>query len=118
MTPARSPPGQYLSLRLTVGEAAPAVRSYSLSSTPTASTYRISVKHEPRGKVSSYLMCLPPPRSCLRDGLADPVRNRPARRGNGQLPGFPASAVLRCGAAGPGVSCRHEGANTRGVTVA
>ncbi|MEU6553221.1 MOSC and FAD-binding oxidoreductase domain-containing protein [Streptomyces sp. NPDC046915] len=48
-------PGQYLSLRLAVGEAAPAVRSYSLSSTPTAGTYRISVKHEPRGKVSGYL---------------------------------------------------------------
>ncbi|MGW7255296.1 MOSC domain-containing protein [Streptomyces sp. NPDC054834] len=48
-------PGQYLSLRLAVGESAPAVRSYSLSSSPTVSTYRISVKHEPRGKVSSYL---------------------------------------------------------------
>ncbi|MET8766783.1 MOSC and FAD-binding oxidoreductase domain-containing protein [Streptomyces sp. NPDC004658] len=48
-------PGQYLSLRLPVGDAAPAVRSYSLSSTPTADTYRISVKHEPRGKVSSYI---------------------------------------------------------------
>jgi ferredoxin-NADP reductase len=48
-------PGQYLSIRLTVGEAAPAVRSYSLSSAPTAGTYRISVKHEPHGKVSSYI---------------------------------------------------------------
>ncbi|MDT0463950.1 MOSC and FAD-binding oxidoreductase domain-containing protein [Streptomyces gibsoniae] len=47
--------GQYLSLRLAVGEAAPAVRSYSLSSTPTAGTYRISVKHEPHGKVSGFI---------------------------------------------------------------
>ncbi|MGV9345632.1 MOSC domain-containing protein [Streptomyces spiralis] len=48
-------PGQYLSIRLPVGEAVPAVRSYSLSSAPTAGTYRISVKHEPHGKVSSYI---------------------------------------------------------------
>lgn len=48
-------PGQYLSLRLAVGEAAPTVRSYSLSAVPTAGTYRISVKHEPHGQVSSYL---------------------------------------------------------------
>ncbi|MGW5663562.1 MOSC domain-containing protein [Streptomyces sp. NPDC003758] len=48
-------PGQYLSIRLDVGAAAPAVRSYSLSSAPTAGTYRISVKHEPHGRVSHYL---------------------------------------------------------------
>ncbi|CAK7284007.1 MOSC domain-containing protein [Streptomyces sp. RM1] len=48
-------PGQYLSVRLAVDDAAPAVRSYSLSSTPAADTYRISVKHEPHGKVSSYI---------------------------------------------------------------
>ncbi|MEU6655288.1 MOSC and FAD-binding oxidoreductase domain-containing protein [Streptomyces sp. NPDC046900] len=48
-------PGQYLSIRLNVGEAAPAVRSYSLSSAPTTGTYRISVKHEPHGRVSGYL---------------------------------------------------------------
>lgn len=48
-------PGQYLSIRLAVGGAAPAVRSYSLSSAPGAGTYRISVKHEPHGQVSSYL---------------------------------------------------------------
>ncbi|MFF0463383.1 MOSC domain-containing protein [Streptomyces mexicanus] len=47
-------PGQYLSLRLPVGDA-PAVRSYSLSLEPSADTYRISVKHEPHGKVSGYL---------------------------------------------------------------
>ncbi|MFF5030038.1 MOSC domain-containing protein [Streptomyces collinus] len=48
-------PGQYLSLRLTTGDGAPAVRSYSLSATPTADTYRVSVKHEPHGQVSGYL---------------------------------------------------------------
>lgn len=48
-------PGQYLSIRLAVGDAAPAVRSYSLSCAPTADTYRISVKHEPHGQVSSYI---------------------------------------------------------------
>jgi ferredoxin-NADP reductase/MOSC domain-containing protein YiiM len=48
-------PGQYLSLRLPVADAAPAVRTYSLSSTSEEGTYRISVKHEPHGKVSSYI---------------------------------------------------------------
>ncbi|GAA5004463.1 MOSC and FAD-binding oxidoreductase domain-containing protein [Streptomyces siamensis] len=50
-----SRPGQYLSIRVPVGDGAPAVRSYSLSSTPTARSYRISVKHEPHGLVSGYL---------------------------------------------------------------
>ncbi|MET8248659.1 MOSC and FAD-binding oxidoreductase domain-containing protein [Streptomyces sp. NPDC005202] len=48
-------PGQYLSIRIATGSATPAVRSYSLSSAPGADTYRISVKHEPHGHVSSYL---------------------------------------------------------------
>ncbi|MGW5200090.1 MOSC domain-containing protein [Streptomyces spiralis] len=48
-------PGQYLSIRLPLGGAVPAVRSYSLSSVPTAGTYRISVKREPHGKVSGYI---------------------------------------------------------------
>jgi ferredoxin-NADP reductase/MOSC domain-containing protein YiiM len=47
-------PGQYLILRVAAGEPPP-VRSYSLSSVPGAGTYRISVKHEPHGVVSSYL---------------------------------------------------------------
>jgi ferredoxin-NADP reductase len=47
--------GQYLTLRVAgAGEPAP-VRSYSLSSAPGASRYRISVKREPHGVVSSYL---------------------------------------------------------------
>ena len=53
LPPAR--PGQYLTVRLPdAGTPAP-VRSYSLSSPPGASQYRISVKHEPHGAASSYL---------------------------------------------------------------
>ncbi|MEV7323727.1 MOSC and FAD-binding oxidoreductase domain-containing protein [Streptomyces sp. NPDC093970] len=57
-------PGQYLSVRLTTGEAGGEVRSYSLSSAysapsasaaPSAGGYRISVKHEPHGRVSGYI---------------------------------------------------------------
>jgi len=47
--------GQYLTLRIPgAGQPAP-VRSYSLSSAPRASTYRISVKAEPHGTASRYL---------------------------------------------------------------
>jgi ferredoxin-NADP reductase/MOSC domain-containing protein YiiM len=46
----RPKPGQYLTLRATG-----AVRSYSLSSTPSDTEYRISVKREAHGKVSNYL---------------------------------------------------------------
>ncbi|MFI5972438.1 MOSC domain-containing protein [Streptomyces sp. NPDC051452] len=46
--------GQYLTLRLAVGDSAPAVRSYSLSSAP-GSGYRISVKHEAHGRVSGFI---------------------------------------------------------------
>jgi len=47
--------GQYLTLRIAdAGTPAP-VRSYSLSSAPGASTYRISVKHEEMGVASAYL---------------------------------------------------------------
>ena len=47
--------GQYLTLRVTgAGQPAP-VRSYSLSSAPDASAYRISVKREAHGAASSYL---------------------------------------------------------------
>ncbi|WP_326609777.1 MOSC and FAD-binding oxidoreductase domain-containing protein [Streptomyces scopuliridis] len=48
-------PGQYLSVRIP-GEGQPGlVRSYSLSSAPSATEYRISVKREDRGVVSTYL---------------------------------------------------------------
>ncbi|MFD8721306.1 MOSC domain-containing protein [Streptomyces sp. NPDC059629] len=48
-------PGQYLALRVTVDGTTREVRSYSLSSAPSAGGYRISVKHEPHGKVSAYI---------------------------------------------------------------
>jgi ferredoxin-NADP reductase/MOSC domain-containing protein YiiM/ferredoxin len=48
-------PGQYLGLRLTGAPAPTPVRSYSLSSPPGASSYRISVKREPHGVASTYL---------------------------------------------------------------
>ncbi|MFJ5212376.1 MOSC domain-containing protein [Streptomyces nigra] len=47
--------GQYLTLRVPeAGQPAP-VRSYSLSAASGDGRYRISVKHEPHGMVSSYL---------------------------------------------------------------
>ena len=51
----RAEAGLYLTLRVpSAGQPAP-VRSYSLSSAPGASTYRISVKHEDKGLASTYL---------------------------------------------------------------
>jgi ferredoxin-NADP reductase len=47
--------GQYLTVRIAQAGPPPAVRSYSLSSGPDTGTYRISVKHEPHGLVSTYL---------------------------------------------------------------
>jgi len=49
-------PGQFLTLRLNPGpDAAPLLRSYSLSGDPGAGTYRISVKREPHGTGSVYV---------------------------------------------------------------
>jgi ferredoxin-NADP reductase/MOSC domain-containing protein YiiM len=48
-------PGQYLTLRVSAAADPPPVRSYSLSWTAGAGTYRISVKRAPHGVVSSYL---------------------------------------------------------------
>jgi ferredoxin-NADP reductase/MOSC domain-containing protein YiiM len=53
LPPARA--GQYLTLRIPQAGTPAAVRSYSLSSTPSAGGYRISVKHEPHGTASGYL---------------------------------------------------------------
>jgi ferredoxin-NADP reductase/MOSC domain-containing protein YiiM len=47
-------PGQYLTVRLGGAADPPPVRSYSLS-TSSADSYRISVKREPKGLVSSYI---------------------------------------------------------------
>ena len=49
-------PGQFLVLRLPVNaDAAPLLRSYSLSGPPGAGTYRISVKREPHGAGSQFI---------------------------------------------------------------
>lgn len=49
-------PGQFLTVRMRIdGDAAPIIRSYSLSGTPGEAQYRISVKQEPHGAASSYL---------------------------------------------------------------
>jgi ferredoxin-NADP reductase/MOSC domain-containing protein YiiM/ferredoxin len=48
-------PGQFLTLRLTVGDGPPLLRSYSLSGAPGADTYRISVKREPQGAGSQFV---------------------------------------------------------------
>ncbi|MER7690233.1 MOSC and FAD-binding oxidoreductase domain-containing protein [Streptomyces sp. NPDC097610] len=48
-------PGQYLTVRIPEEGRPGLVRSYSLSSAPGAAEYRISVKREDRGKVSTYL---------------------------------------------------------------
>jgi ferredoxin-NADP reductase/MOSC domain-containing protein YiiM len=46
--------GQHITLRTAAADPEP-VRNYSLSSSPLADTYRISVKREPHGTVSNYL---------------------------------------------------------------
>src|SRR6185437_8858517 len=49
-------PGQFLTLRLHPGHGTPPLlRSYSLSGTPGADAYRISVKREPHGAGSRFL---------------------------------------------------------------
>ena len=49
-------PGQFLTVRLHPDpDAAPLLRTYSLSGVPSADSYRISVKREPHGAASEYL---------------------------------------------------------------
>ncbi|BBX38815.1 MOSC and FAD-binding oxidoreductase domain-containing protein [Mycobacterium simiae] len=49
-------PGQSITVRLPAGPNGESlIRNYSLSNEPGAGTYRISVKREPRGTVSSYI---------------------------------------------------------------
>jgi ferredoxin-NADP reductase/MOSC domain-containing protein YiiM len=47
--------GQYLTVRVPTSSAGPLIRSYSLSSSPDAGLYRISVKRENHGQVSGWL---------------------------------------------------------------
>src|SRR3954449_2448884 len=75
--------GQSLTLR-TPGTAGPApVRSYSLSSPPSADSYRISVKHEPHGTVSGYLTSSVRPGAVL--DVAAPRGDFVLDRGTGPL---------------------------------
>ncbi len=53
LPPARA--GQYVTVRIPRDGATAVVRSYSLSSAPGASAYRVSVKREPHGVASGYL---------------------------------------------------------------
>ena len=49
-------PGQFLTVRLRPDpEAAPLLRTYSLSDLPNTTGYRISVKREPHGAASGYI---------------------------------------------------------------
>lgn len=49
-------PGQFVVLRLSPGaSAAPILRSYSLSDRPGAGRYRLTIKQEPQGIVSTYV---------------------------------------------------------------
>jgi ferredoxin-NADP reductase len=49
-------PGQFLVLRLRLSpNAPPLLRNYSLSGSPGAATYRVSVKREPKGAGSSFI---------------------------------------------------------------
>ncbi len=48
-------PGQYLSFRFDLGDGEEARRNYSISSAPNGRDYRITVKREDQGKVSSWL---------------------------------------------------------------
>jgi ferredoxin-NADP reductase/MOSC domain-containing protein YiiM/ferredoxin len=49
-------PGQFLTVRLRPDpQAAPLLRTYSLSDLPNAKSYRISVKREPHGAASGYI---------------------------------------------------------------
>ena len=98
--------GQYLTLRITgAGPPAP-VRSYSLSSAPGASTYRISVKHEPHGAASTYLQ------GRLRPGA---MLDTAAPRGEFVLDGRPGPVVLISAGIGvtPVLSMLHELAAAR-----
>ncbi len=48
-------PGQYLTFRIAMPGRAPQRRNYSISCAPNTQAYRISVKREPHGLVSSFL---------------------------------------------------------------
>ena len=98
--------GQYLTLRIPgAGQPAP-VRSYSLSSPPGASGYRISVKREPHGTASGYLT------TSLRPGA---VLDAAAPRGEFVLDAGMGPALLISAGIGltPVLGMLHELADSR-----
>jgi ferredoxin-NADP reductase/MOSC domain-containing protein YiiM len=48
-------PGQFLTIRVSPSAGPPLLRTYSLSDVPSAESFRITVKREPGGVVSSYV---------------------------------------------------------------
>src|SRR6516164_2866461 len=98
--------GQYLTLRIPgAGQPAP-VRSYSLSCSPGASDYRISVKREPHGTASGYLT------TSLRPGA---VLDAAAPRGEFVLDAGMGPALLISAGIGltPVLGMLHELADSR-----
>ena len=98
--------GQYLTLRIPRAGQPALVRSYSLSSAPGTSAYRISVKHEPHGAASTYL------HSRLRPGAMLDIA---APRGEFVLDDGPGPALLISAGIGvtPVLSMLHELAAAR-----
>ncbi len=87
--------GQYLTLRIPAAGPPAPVRSYSLSSAPGASSYRISVKREPHGLASGYLTTELRPGTILdapRPAATSSWTPAPARSCSSR----PASASPRC----------------------
>ena len=73
-------PGQFLTVRLRPDpDAAPLLRTYSLSGLPSTTTYRISVKHEPHGVASGYVTTQAPSRGRDRGRRAARLVRAPAR---------------------------------------
>jgi ferredoxin-NADP reductase/MOSC domain-containing protein YiiM len=100
-------PGQFLTLRLIVSEAAPPLlRSYSLSGDPGGDTYRISVKREPHGAGSRFV--------CTRVHAGD-VLEAAAPRGTFVLqPGDSPVLLISAGVgATPVLAMLHALADTR-----
>ena len=98
--------GQYLTLRIARAGQPALVRSYSLSSGPDPSAYRISVKEEPHGAASTYLH-----RRLAKDAMLDVA----APRGDFVLADGPGPVLLISAGIGvtPVLSMLHELAAAR-----
>jgi ferredoxin-NADP reductase/MOSC domain-containing protein YiiM len=99
-------PGQYLTVRIPGAGASAPARSYSLSSAPDASSYRISVKREPHGAMSGYLT------TALRPGT---ILDAAAPRGDFVLDAGTGPVLLISAGIGltPVLSMLHELADRR-----